>query len=440
LPFLQDEFAAAARGEEEPPRFACLSQYEAHVLQLVPTEVRVYRAPGLPEIVVPEEYAARLERYQQLAKDALRRNSIGNDALRELSDPQYQGLRARLTPERLAAYLRSMPEPRYFDRVHLSGAANPYDMYYRARHARAGFQQSTMDSVFDTGETSLYARNDSGCVTEDLLHEWSHHLERRRPIETRMFQLASSLEAGQWGPRPYADDPHEQWAVLVGEHALHPDGTRSLALLQEAPLRAAVIGETLKRVLEEVSEAERGPYHGSYMERAELLCNEARSIAQCILLESAAQNPGTTAADQAVKLLCYIGTEGQVSGLSGIRSLDLSYELITNRELVKIAPIPQLHDLSLSHTYISNDGVHELRGTPLTRLSLVDCRLTDYAMPGLPTTLTVLDLRGTNISDDSISVLGEHKLLAELDISGTAISDEGAARLRRLLPNTKIVF
>lgn len=441
LPALHPAYADALAGKAAVPRFSSLTDFERSAITQVPTKVRVYRGEGLPEIVVAEEYAKSLDAYDTHWRNAQRLGEPGRAARAELSNQTYTGLQNRVTPHQLAEYLRLLPDAKVFKRIILSAEENPYDLWYRAKHQDSRFHSSAMDTLFNRGETTLYRGERGPILLEDLLHEWAHLFENRRPIESQMLRLAGELETPeQLGLRAYARDPREHWAIVIGENALSPTSSKPIDLLQKSPIRAAVVGDALTRALRDIPVAQRGPAYDSYVERARFLSGEATPIARSRLVEIVNADPTSAQSRTAVKLLSFLGTPEQMRLLRGTHEVDFTDTVTTDLEVSNVARVPGLRDLNLRGTHVTDQGIAELRSTQLEGLNVSGTTVSDYSLAALPKTLRNLDLSRTSISDAAVDSLGSLQGLQKLNVAGTGITSDGVSRLRALLPTTEITY
>jgi hypothetical protein len=441
LPQIKPEFRQALEGSSPRPEFSSLADFEQRAIQSKPVPVREYAVPGLEtKIITPESYALRLERYAELRKQAVTLGPGSDAAIAELSKPEYQGLERRVTPEQLAIYLKTMPQPEFFKNVLLTGENNPYDLWYRGKHADAKFKTSAMDTVFDTKSTSLYGRSRDAVFTEDLLHEWSHLFERQSPIEAQMFKFAATAEGNAW-PGPYAKEFSEGWAIVTGEYALHPNKQRAAEFALSAPIRAAVVGRAIEGLLNDLPANLRGTNHEAYVERARFLRNETSSIAQQRLQEIILRSPQTDAGHNAAKLLAYIGTPEQMASLSsGPRTMNFADEVVPNYVIERVARMPTVDEIILARTHINDDGIGPLADMALKSLNARSTGLSDSGVYSLPSSLEKLVLAGTGVTDGAVPALAERlPNLKFIDLSNTAVTQGGRRQLQTLLPATQIV-
>ncbi len=155
-----------------------------------------------------------------------------------------------------------------------------------------------------------------------------------------------------------------------------------------------------------------------------------------------------------------------LTSLSDLELLDLRATGISDRGLQHLQKLPRLEHLVLENTRVSDDGLRFLEPLQdLKDLWLHDTRVGDRGMASLGRLrkLEVLTLDRTAVTDEGmVHLAGLHNLkeltmkrtaisdaglaslqglsrLEELDVMETQVTEAGADRLRRTLPNTKVV-
>ncbi len=413
-----------------------LTQFEASSIEHVPTPVRVYRAEGSPlKVVVPEEYAARLDRFNELSNDATKPGAAGAKAKAELAKPEMQELAGRMNVQDAFQHALMTPEPGKFSEIRLFGESNPYDAWFGARNGNKDFT-SAADTVFEKGQTNWYKKDRGPVLVEDTMHEWSHLFDENHPLDAQIIHIANRID--NLPTRPYAEVPREQIAILLGEHALHPDGRRVAQLMETAPVTATAIGEGMYNLLSRLPESQRGALHDQLLARADQMRNQAGPVARQILIEKAQANPLTAEGQNALKALLFLGKAGDLNGLSGISKAELAFEPIADTQGAKLAELPNLRDVDLSHTFIGVETLRQLESKPIDSLNLASTKVTNTMMSLLPRSLCQLDLSGTRIGDAAVPLLSKLQNLQTIDLSGTMISGAGMQKLRAALPDTQI--
>ena len=119
--------------------------------------------------------------------------------------------------------------------------------------------------------------------------------------------------------------------------------------------------------------------------------------------------------------------------LPGLTSLAASATLADDAVLERLSELPGLTDLNLSDLdnspHVTAAGVKSLAKLPLKFLSLPSLKVSVNreaaesfaAMPGL----VVLDLAGSDVSDDVLPALARSKTLVRLNLSETKVTDAG---------------
>lgn len=135
-------------------------------------------------------------------------------------------------------------------------------------------------------------------------------------------------------------------------------------------------------------------------------------------------------------------------GLSNLRqckslkSLNLAKTPVSDRGLASLTELRNLEDLELAETNVTDEGVKSLAEIPtLRRLGLDGTQITSggVAMLANLRRLESLSLNYTMVSDASIEHLQRMPSLRKVSVLGCPITDAGAGRLRRTMPNCKVV-
>lgn len=166
-------------------------------------------------------------------------------------------------------------------------------------------------------------------------------------------------------------------------------------------------------------------------------------------------------------ILAYTNIEGDLTGLTGLPLTDVRLEgcrRVGDLCARSLAKFPKLRQLEIHMTGVTDRGLESLAESELEVLWLGP-RITDdgmktvgsmrrmkhldvcahlvtdegvRAIAELPD-LEVLWLPGCRITDESVETIGSMKKLRELNVQRTEITDSGLARIRRILPNCRIV-
>jgi Leucine-rich repeat (LRR) protein len=106
-------------------------------------------------------------------------------------------------------------------------------------------------------------------------------------------------------------------------------------------------------------------------------------------------------------------------------------------EITRLAELPELQTLDLSHTRITDEGLLRLKPAPKIRnLNLFYAEwITDQGMTAIRDWkhLKRLNVRGTRISDGTLELVGKLTGLEALDIAHTAVTDNGLDHLITLV-------
>lgn len=115
---------------------------------------------------------------------------------------------------------------------------------------------------------------------------------------------------------------------------------------------------------------------------------------------------------------------------------------VSDSDLQKLVPlVGHITQLGLGKTRISDVSMEVVGQMKLlTRLDLNRTQVTDEGLRKLSglTELRYLNLHSTAITDEGIQAIGQLATLESVYLWNTEVSVEGAAKLRKLLPNTRI--
>lgn len=121
-----------------------------------------------------------------------------------------------------------------------------------------------------------------------------------------------------------------------------------------------------------------------------------------------------------------------------------TYHKTTDKEIEQMLHLaPNLVDVDLSRTKLTDKGMaHVGKLGRLTHLNLNRTEIGDAGVKQLADlrSLQWLNLYGTQVTDASLPDLAKHKKLKALYIWDTKITAEGADKLRKALPDAKIVM
>lgn len=117
----------------------------------------------------------------------------------------------------------------------------------------------------------------------------------------------------------------------------------------------------------------------------------------------------------------------KVLDLTGTRISDAGVSLLANLEAVDV--------LSLDSTNISGQGLNDLPDTEGMMLSMNHCPITDDSLKRYLQShrkSRALSLGGSEITDDSINLIGAFQKLEFLDLNNTTVTNESIATISRL--------
>ena len=124
-----------------------------------------------------------------------------------------------------------------------------------------------------------------------------------------------------------------------------------------------------------------------------------------------------------------------------LRELYLRGTQVTDEGLRHLAGLSKLELLELNGTTVGDVGLEHLKELhSLTRLRMRNTKITDAGLDSLTMMpeLQELDLQGTAIDDHAVKTLSEIKSLKTLAVAYSRVSRDGAAAIRRALPNVSI--
>ena len=130
-----------------------------------------------------------------------------------------------------------------------------------------------------------------------------------------------------------------------------------------------------------------------------------------------------------------------LSDTTQLEYLDLSRTGVTDLGLRYLTGLTNLDELNLSFTQITDAGlIHVSKLSKLRTLNLDSTAITDAGLVQLRTLsqLNTLSLADTNVTDGGLKDIAALTSLGFLDLSETQVSSAGFARLKSLLPQTRI--
>ncbi len=121
-----------------------------------------------------------------------------------------------------------------------------------------------------------------------------------------------------------------------------------------------------------------------------------------------------------------------------------TYHKTTDKEIEQILHIaPNVVEVDLSRTKVTDDGLKHIgKLARLTHLNLSRTQITDKGIEHLSglRSLEYLNLYGTGVSNAVLSTLAKHRKLKFLYTWNTKITSEGLSKLRKALPDAKLVL
>ena len=131
-----------------------------------------------------------------------------------------------------------------------------------------------------------------------------------------------------------------------------------------------------------------------------------------------------------------------IERLSQLENLNLSGTLVTNAGLVHLRGLTQIQEFHLSGTQVTGAGFVHLKGlTRLRRLHLRGAQVTNSGLAHLHELpqLQYLDLTHTSVTDAELVHLEGLSQLLVVDLMFTKVTGAGTAKLKRALPNLRVI-
>jgi len=348
-------------------------------VEITDKPMRVYTVAGhAAKIVVPEEYAKKLDEvralrianekpsvYDRLSQAqrylASKAMETGDtSALREFMTAeeikqyskvhragkalQAHPLAARALPEDIVPILDALPHGALLKEVKLLDDRHYGDVYKSALYNAPGFMAAA--TVGSDGRVELYQPNASTNLYNVLFHEWSHTSKWQAPAYSRLFDLATVVDARgdnvdheatalarQQDPAHpsvrsfavYYPDRHstrsqdENYAVSLGEEMLAPDPTRLFTYVEKAPVRGVLLADALRNHVRVAGDAGASSLSDILEDRAKTASNLAKPYALGTLAyHLEAGSPAEKAA--AAHLMGVMATSDQIPDLLSVAS------------------------------------------------------------------------------------------------------------------------
>jgi hypothetical protein len=131
----------------------------------------------------------------------------------------------------------------------------------------------------------------------------------------------------------------------------------------------------------------------------------------------------------------------KLRNLEKLHSLFLGGTNVTDDGLVFLSNLKKLRLLNLSRTNIMGEGLEHLKDLPLSKLYLMNTVVGDEGIAALESSsIEVLSLTGTNVTDACVKYLSNMQSLRRLDVKETNMTEQGVKRLQKNLPDCIINF
>ncbi len=409
-------------------------------LSWTPRKVRIYEIDQDTRIVIPEDYAQKLDKVRSFRRAMESNPSLDRAELAKLHLGTDKDLANRSLPEDFISAIDRLPDKTLIS-LTLLNEPNPEDPAHR-RRLNDPFFRSAATSAQD-GEICFYEHEVDSSMELDVSHEWAHVLKYRLPSLSKQFDHAALVEKNGYMQRPYADTKEsENWAVHLGEQVLHPKDSEFGTFLSSAPVRAVILGRALQQSLNDAEASGRVcTEHDLWTARSQKLQSRLPD-AQRFLIDTISTSKDAATRNAAVKLLVQLGEPEQLQRLTELRQIDLQGEPITDNMLKKISGMTQLTELDLADTLLTKHGTSNLQAlTALQRLDLSKTNTSNSSLDYLQVLkgLRVLNLSGTEVGDSGVIALTPLNNLQLLDLRGTKVTKLGIQTLQNRLPQLKIL-
>jgi hypothetical protein len=216
--------------------------------------VREYRIKGHENvpIIVPEEYAAKLDKIRewrtQAAKDIAANPTEAPKILYARTRLALTENKRALLPEDMAALLDEVPNPERITKIQMIEGNSPQQAFFaeQAKAAGKNYGPVEADANISAGYVRFFRNTEKQNLMLNGKHEWSHLAEKNKAFDS--FMEAEKIErTDKWNRRGYAaENEHENWAVHFGEVLLDPNQNLVPELVNNAPLRSLSLAEGLK--------------------------------------------------------------------------------------------------------------------------------------------------------------------------------------------------
>jgi hypothetical protein len=430
------QFLVSIKGPEE---FTSADEYLKYGLEWQSKPTRVYVLDGDLEIVVPEDYAQKLDKVRNFREAVAADPTANRSTLEETHLGPDKDLAERALPEDFISSIDRLPNKSLVS-LTLENEPNPEDSAHKIRLHDPFFTSAA--TTTQDGRVSFYRYDLNDQIDLDLGHEWAHPLKQRLPIDSRLFDLACLAEKDGYQQRQYADsDAAENWAIHLGEQVLNPSDSEFRTFADKAPVRAVILGRVLRQTLEDAEASGNvNKEHQLWLARASDLQSRLPA-AQKSLLNTHNMSKDPAQRDAALRLLVQLGKTEDLICLPNLHKLSLSGEPISDENIKSIGRLTQLVELNLSDTSISKHGLVPLKElAQLAKLDLSGTHITNSSLDCLAelNSLRELNLSRTEINDGGLAVVSHLEHLELLDVRGTGVTEHGVQSLKTRLSHLRI--
>jgi hypothetical protein len=189
-----------------------------------------------------------------------------------------------------------------------------------------------------------------------------------------------------------------------------------------------------------IADAHGGEIEGLYLENTGVTDEGLANLTKFHRLKNFEIRNDVRRAAKASPLVTDAGI-AHLRGLTGLRSLNISYTSVTDAGLEAISDLPNLMSLYLGGTEVKGAALSKLKSLP--KLVLLDLQATPFGHEGLTalsgaTSLQILTLRQVRMSPESLPLVKAIPRLREVDITGCGLLDEEVADLKKSKPGLKV--
>jgi hypothetical protein len=256
----------------------------------VDVPVREYSITGhSTKIQIPLEYDNALPKIRQVRDTAAQPMfgesfnlaqtlRVGGARLRLDMDP----MRARYLPEDLVRGIDMAPNSKLINDLMAMPDKPPYDVRIK------GYKESNgaIAEMLSGGRLLFYKPPEGWHPDNTMLHEWSHIQHGDNKPAFAAFHAALKLEQYGYDYRGYAKyNVNENWAVN-SEPLLGASDKEFRTFVDNAPVRAAVMGRALQEALSAVPAEQRTPHQNVLAERAKYIEANVVPAAQKALMQA----------------------------------------------------------------------------------------------------------------------------------------------------------